>query len=260
MGLWVIVLLASLLAADVLHVLYGWGRDEASARAAASSVGGLLLGLGLSQLFIALGLALAWGWYGAPGIAVFNGGRRDPRTLLGGTLLCLGLGPAARALADAIARALHQQVTTSDLVVGAIGQATVSQLLLLTLALSVLPAFIEETLFRGAIQLGFERSPLWHKVVIPAVLFGVFHLDPSQGAGTALLGLGFGATRLLAGGLWAPILAHAANNALMVVGARFDSTPATAQGPGPWVILGGLLLCGLGFALLRASQRAEERG
>lgn len=134
------------------------------------------------------------------------------------------------------------------------------------LAISVVPALCEELLFRGLVLPSLLR-PLGAigASLAAALLFGLIHLDSTAAGAVSLyrvpfafaVGLGFAALRLLAGGLWAPAVAHATLNALTFAAAPFTDDPAQGL-PDPRPLLGAAILA-LGLALSYASLRALRR-
>lgn len=88
--------------------------------------------------------------------------------------------------------------------------------------IALMPALCEELVFRGLLLPAFAR---WRGALtglaVSSLLFGLIHVDPAAGGLTfyrvpfaMVVGLGFGLLRLRAGTLLAPMLAHAALNAL----------------------------------------------
>ena len=73
----------------------------------------------------------------------------------------------------------------------------------------------EEVLFRGALLPGLARrfSPLV-AVLLSAAAFAAMHVAPLVLTYVFVLGLGLGWLRWFHGSLWAPVIAHAVNNAL----------------------------------------------
>ena len=71
------------------------------------------------------------------------------------------------------------------------------------LALAITAGCCEEFLYRGFAMAAFTRAgfPIWSSVVVSSVLFGAAHLYQGRGGaiGTGLLGLLFGAFRVLTG-------------------------------------------------------------
>lgn len=84
--------------------------------------------------------------------------------------------------------------------------------------MAILPALAEELLFRGLV-LGWLTSRwgnLWG-LIGSSCLFGAIHLEWAQGLAAAVIGLYLGGLRLRTGSVHAPILCHAANNAVAIL-------------------------------------------
>lgn len=83
------------------------------------------------------------------------------------------------------------------------------------LAIGFSAGFCEEALFRGFIQSGLQTR--WRPltaVIITAVLFGVFHLDPWRIPSATLLGLLAGYLVIRTGSLYTAIILHTTSNTL----------------------------------------------
>ena len=79
------------------------------------------------------------------------------------------------------------------------------------------PAICEEALFRGALLSGLRRAlPVSTAIVVQAIAFGLFHLDPARLVPTTLLGLLLGLLATRTRSLWPGVLMHFANNALVL--------------------------------------------
>jgi membrane protease YdiL (CAAX protease family) len=93
-------------------------------------------------------------------------------------------------------------------------------LLLVLVCLGVAPAFGEELLCRGLVQRGIAaRRGAPAGVIAGALLFGALHLEPLHALFALGLGLYLGLTAWWSGSIRLPILCHAANNLLAVLGA-----------------------------------------
>ena len=90
--------------------------------------------------------------------------------------------------------------------------------------IAILPAICEETLFRGVIQSTLEKH---HKkfaaIVITAVLFGIFHMNPYRFLPTMLIGLYLGYLAQKTGSIFPGMIVHAINNGLIYVLVYFFS-------------------------------------
>lgn len=130
--------------------------------------------------------------------------------------------------------------------------------LLLNLVMyAVLPALVEELVFRGwflaALQPGGERRAL----VLSALLFGLAHGNLTQMPFAFLLGLLFGWLYLRTGRLWPSVIVHFLNNSLSVV---FDTADVyLAEGPYrvmQFAVYASIVLVGTTAAVLLAVHPA----
>jgi membrane protease YdiL (CAAX protease family) len=82
-------------------------------------------------------------------------------------------------------------------------------------------ATCEEALFRGYVQSAFqERVKPWAAILMTAVLFAAFHLEPAGLPTYLILGIWLSWLRMRGATLWLPILAHATNNLLALIQAN----------------------------------------
>ena len=88
-----------------------------------------------------------------------------------------------------------------------------------SIALLVVAAPVtEEALFRGLILRGFlARYAVRRAIVVSALLFAVFHLNPWQLAGAATAGMLFAWWRAATGSLVPGLVCHALNNAMPII-------------------------------------------
>jgi len=84
---------------------------------------------------------------------------------------------------------------------------------------------------------------------VPSLMFGLFHLEPTQAAGAFVLGVGFGIARLYTDSVLTSILCHLIYNAYVLIdvytGGRVGSTELHFGRVGL-----GLSLSALGFGLM----------
>ena len=119
-------------------------------------------------------------------------------------------------------------------------------------ALALIPAFCEEILFRGYAQRQFERaSGAAGGILLSGVLFGFYHLRPSQVLPLILLGLYLAYLTWRTGSLWPAIVVHLFHNGLAVLAARYVRShqdydfETLEQAPMPWyAVLGGFAIFG----------------
>jgi membrane protease YdiL (CAAX protease family) len=177
--------------------------------------------IAVNELAVAVTLAL-WMARHRPHLGhVFPFGHPTPRTIFAGLLIVFGFAPLAELAGELAYRFLGRDVNAERLVVAVARNASNPGLLLVLFAAAVLPAVVEELMFRGLITRAFEKRSHAEMVLVPSLLFGIFHLEPTQIAGTVVLGIAFGLTRLYSGSLVPSIIAHAAYNAMVILSIRF---------------------------------------
>ncbi|HEY4102706.1 MAG TPA: CPBP family intramembrane glutamic endopeptidase [Polyangiaceae bacterium] len=175
---------------------------------------------------------------------VFPLGQPTLRTVFAGLLIVFGFGPLAEFCGEVALRFLPRDVNAERLVVAVARNATSEGLVLVLVAAAILPALVEEMMFRGLITRAFEKRSHAEMVLIPSLMFGLFHLEPTQIAGTIVLGVAFALARLYSGSLVPPMVAHAAYNSMVILDVRFASRV------GDHVLHFGRVGAGLGVAAL----------
>lgn len=215
------------------------------------------IAVGTAANGLAVGLVLlVWvlGLRPAPALA-FPLQRPSALAVVGSLLVVFGLAPLAE-LAGAVAdRIVQGDVTAARIITAAAKNASTGELALLLVCVAVLPAVFEEAMFRGLVTATFARHSYVMGLVVPSILFGIFHLEPTQIAGTIVLGFGFGIARLHTGSLVSCALAHGIYNAAVVLAVRHaDVGHDRSFSPGPLLL--GALLFALGMFLLRRARPA----
>lgn len=120
------------------------------------------------------------------------------------------------------------------------------------------PAICEELLCRGALLPPLrERLGARLGVVIAALLFAVLHLSPYRFLPTFLLGLSFGALAVGARSTLPAMLAHAINNAALVILASDGGQPlrAALEGHAPVAVAVAVVVLTIGHTLVHFSRR-----
>jgi len=93
--------------------------------------------------------------------------------------------------------------------------------------LALTPAICEEVLFRGYIQRQAERSMgIWAGIAFSGIIFGLYHLRPTQALPLSLLGIYLAYITWRSGSLMPAILVHLANNSLAAVLGKMASSGA----------------------------------
>jgi membrane protease YdiL (CAAX protease family) len=128
---------------------------------------------------------------------------------------------------------------------------TVPEGLLSVLAIAIMPALCEETLFRGVVLPALSRWSAASGVIGSAVLFALIHVDA---VGTTpvffrlpfalCVGVGLGLLRVRTGSLLAAIVAHAVLNTItfatvFLTGAASQAIDEPQAGSGSLLLLGG---------------------
>lgn len=190
-------------------------------------------------------------------------------TLIGALLLVFGVAPLADVVhlwvtsIPGLPTAWGEGLSAHTLLTRAVGDSGPLGLPLALLGMALVPAVVEESLFRGFVTAAYRGSFL-AALVAPSLLFGLFHLDPAQAAATTLLGFAFGLARLLSGSLLASMLAHAGYNAVVLLLIHANATQA-GEPTSLTAVLAGLVAAVGGLWLLSArpaspSPRPGERG
>jgi membrane protease YdiL (CAAX protease family) len=198
----------------------------------------------VNELAVAFTLFI-WVWRKRPHFGhVFPIGQPTLRTISAGLLMVFGFGPLAEFSGELVFRFLPRDVNAERLVVAVARNASSGGLVPVLFAAAILPALVEELMFRGLVTRAFEKRSHAEMVLVPSLLFGLFHLEPTQIAGTVVLGVAFGLARLYSGSLVPSIVAHAAYNSMVILDVRFGGRI------GDHVLHFGRVGAGLGVAAL----------
>lgn len=183
----------------------------------------------------------------------------SPSATVGAVLLPFGLAPLAELLGELVRRSLPHGIS-SDHIVTAVARGTSVPLFLLVLgAAAVLPAVVEELMFRGFVTTAFQQYTPFMKLVLPSLMFGILHLEPTQAAGTAVLGIAFGLVRLYTGSIWACMVSHFAYNAGTILEARWFERSQTHMTSWTRVLLGlGLALAAYALLVRDLGRRRQS--
>jgi membrane protease YdiL (CAAX protease family) len=183
---------------------------------------------------------------------------RRPATseVVGALLMTFGLSPWAELSAELVHRHISSDATSAQMVEalarGSSGPGFLGALLLAAL----LPALVEESLFRGFMFRAFERFGAFTAIFVTSLLFAVLHLNPSQAAGSFVLGVAFGLSRWQTLSVVPALLAHALYNAAHICSERIGS--GAPHDPSLFHCLVGLLAAAFGWWLLGDRQSRKE--
>ena len=171
-------------------------------------------------------------------------------------------------LVDELTFALYRIAPTTfaaeglDLFNRMFSQATPAMFGLMTVAVTLGPGLGEELLFRGLLLRSFLNglsAPV--AILLSSVLFGLIHLDALQGVGAGVIGLYLGIVAYRCQSIWPAVAAHALNNLICAMFARFGGDLSTVwrQGHPLWiVILAAVVLMGASVGLMRCTSGAAE--
>lgn len=89
------------------------------------------------------------------------------------------------------------------------------------LVIAIAPGICEELLFRGLMPRFFEKYGIKVNIVLTALLFAAFHLDPFRFLPVFFLGMLLGYLTLRSGSIFNSMISHAINNSLALLMAAF---------------------------------------
>jgi membrane protease YdiL (CAAX protease family) len=154
-----------------------------------------------------------------------------------------------------------------DMVKGLVQSYSIPEFVFVVCVVAIVPAIVEEFLFRGLVQKSFERTfgPL-ASAIVTGTIFGLFHLNPFELVPLIGIGCFLGFLRFRSKSIVLPVLMHFLNNLLAVTALKLAMgdekimmAPSTDQ-PGFAIVLAQLLLFGALFVVsLRFYIRSTER-
>lgn len=180
-----------------------------------------------------------------------------PATFLLGPLGILTLGPLSDLLVRAMS-ALFPDATFGAL--ESIEQLTQTYSFWVLLPfIALVPGFTEEIFFRGLVQRSLGNVGL-KAIVISALTFSFFHLDPHHVAGVLPLGFYLAWLAARTGSLWVTVVTHAANNAVALLASQLAIDAVDPDETLPWWAAPvGAVLCALCVWGIHHVTRDRER-
>jgi len=219
-------------------------------------------GFVLSQaLFIVLPVLLAIRWFYLDRRRVLPFGRPQPRVLLGALLGAAGLNHLLTAYGVWQESILPTPEPIRALFDGLFAYRGPADFVILLLVFSIVPSVCEEILFRGFLQTGLMNhlgTPA-RGIIVSALIFGLFHIDPWRFAGVFGLGVFLAWLRHVSGSLVPSMAAHALSN-LISISLKALGGPEDTRAPAG--VLGTLLaVAALAAAvrLVRTGEPARDR-
>ena len=126
---------------------------------------------------------------------------------------------------------------------------------------ALVPAIVEECVFRGVILQSLRRFGDWFAILSSAVLFGLMHANMTQVPFAIIAGIALGYVAVVSGSLRTGMAVHFLNNAVSVVTVAVQ----TYGGDGPAlvasnvIIYGGIVLGVIGVAVFASKNRFALR-
>ncbi len=126
------------------------------------------------------------------------------------------------------------------------------------LALGIVPALCEEAFFRGLVLRGFLASfgPV-RAVIYTTLLFAAIHPTLVQAVMMLFTGAFFGVLVWLTGSVWAGVLAHFANNAVVLVLTHVYAGRMNELRAPPWLLALSSAVLALALTLLALERRGR---
>jgi len=119
------------------------------------------------------------------------------------------------------------------------------------IVLALAPAISEELVFRGVLTRSLAARRGWLGVVVSALVFSLYHLEPPHMLGVLPLGLALGVLAVRSGSIVPGMIAHFLNNAIVLLLSRVtvvDSHPQLTLIAACLLFAGGLVLAHVGAA------------
>ena len=126
------------------------------------------------------------------------------------------------------------------------------------LVMAVLPALLEELLFRGCVLRVLRPYGDWFAILVAAALFGLMHGNIVQIPFALIVGLALGWLYVATENIWLPIAVHFANNAISVsMEYAMMQLNETGQNVFAVLVYGAVILIGaVSFAILSVGKSA----
>jgi membrane protease YdiL (CAAX protease family) len=132
------------------------------------------------------------------------------------------------------------------------------------LVIAVAPGICEELMFRGFFPRFFEGKSKTMTVVITALLFAAFHLDPFRFVPVFFLGLLLGYLTIRSGSIYNSMLSHSINNGLALVLVSFADKPwmkylsSGGDALQIWLAIPALIIFSAALYLFHRVSKTEE--
>lgn len=141
---------------------------------------------------------------------------------------------------------------------------SVGDMVLGLIFLSLVPAVVEEILFRGVIARSFKSKGIFFAIFMSAFLFAIMHGSPIQLVHQFVLGVICCLVYFITRQIYAPIIIHFTNNAVSIIGSyilyKQGQTEASTDVLTSviLIIIGAIALVGLMYLLIRYYSNKNE--
>ena len=145
--------------------------------------------------------------------------KQESGKLTAASLLLVPVGVAVTQFVGVINAIIMQLFGTSEAYAELVGETEYYfgyEIVLLYISIAIVPAVVEEFLFRATVLANLKPYGKVMAVVGSSVLFGLMHQNPYQTIFTTVSGLVMGYAYLKTGSIWCPMLIHFFNNAYAV--------------------------------------------
>ena len=143
--------------------------------------------------------------------------RPDPTIMLPGIFICLGVAALAGLCSQYLAYLSSRLFGAVPVVSGILITADPEHLLLSLVNLILLPALLEEMVFRGVVMQSLRRYGDTFALIVSSLLFMCIHGNFAQAPNALLMGIAIGYFVLRTGSIWTGVLIHFVNNLLVVM-------------------------------------------
>ena len=130
------------------------------------------------------------------------------------------------------------------------------------IVVAVLPAILEETIFRGIILDGIKEIGTVAACLLGGLIFSVFHMNPPQTIYQFICGAAFTLLAIRAGSVWPAVLAHFINNAVIIFDSKFGFLSKISEGGAiaVYIVSAVCLVAALAYLIFfdRKSDRKKE--
>lgn len=180
----------------------------------------------------------------------------DPTTLICSVMIAMGAVRIGQMITSGLYYTMNYVTGYSPLAPDFAAPRGIAANVLYFISIGILPAILEEAMFRGVILQSLRRYGDGFALIVSSVLFGVMHGNLVQAPYTMVVGFVIGYFVLYTGSIWPGVLIHFVNNGSSVV-MEWATRNTTAQQDEMiyGILFGGWLVLGLlGVIILRLKK------